>query len=185
MLLTPRATEHAKYVRAYQSEAYRMHGSRLAFAKADLAALPCRGSYLDVGCGRGTMLEEADRLGFHPVHGVEVVPALLSERVFMAEAYALPFDTGAFDVVTLFDVIEHLLPGDDALACAELLRVARRHLLVTANARSSTNHTGEELHINRRPHEEWDRVLREWFAGATVTWLRQDDFATQTWRIDL
>src|SRR5262245_61808815 len=67
-----RAAEHAKYVRAYASANYGMGDARRHSAVADLAALP-RGSYLDVGCGRGEMIAEALRLGFIPCDGTEVV----------------------------------------------------------------------------------------------------------------
>lgn len=182
-----RAAEHAKYQRTYAAQPkYRMKRERLADAVADLKALPCRGSYLDVSCGRGDMLHHADRLGFSPVRGTEIVPELIDgTRVVRAEVHALPFDGDSFDVVTLFDVIEHLIPGDDAAACREMARVARKHILLTANNRPSFNKAGDDLHINRRSYDEWDRLFREWFPGA-VTWIKGDRaYVSEAWRIDL
>src|SRR5262245_63959388 len=104
-----------------------MGPNRFHDAIRELRALPTRLSYLDVGCGRGEMLRQAQSLGFRLIHGLEVVPALIdNERVTYGEAYALPYDDHTWDVVVLFDVLEHLLPGDDEAACREAGRVARR-----------------------------------------------------------
>jgi hypothetical protein len=55
-----RAFEHAKYVLSYEMQSYRMGDHRMADAVRDLQALPCRGAYLDVSCGRGEMLNHAE-----------------------------------------------------------------------------------------------------------------------------
>ena len=183
-----RHAEHAKYVRAYQHPKYRMKLERRADAVRDLAALPVRGSYLDVACGQGDMLDEAARLGFAPVQGTEIVPSLIDgKRVVYAEVHKLPFTTKTFDLVTMFDVIEHLIPGDDEKACRELARVARRHIVLTANNRPSFNRDGDDLHINKRPYQAWDWLFHEWFAPAKVTWLRSPErqYVSEAWRIDL
>jgi ubiquinone/menaquinone biosynthesis C-methylase UbiE len=181
-----RRAEHSKYVRAYAKPNYRMKAERRADAVADIAALPVRGSYLDVSCGQGDMLNEAAALGFNPVQGTEIVPALIDgERVVRAEVHALPFSDKSFDVVTMFDVIEHLIPGDDELACRELARVARHHVILTANNRPSRNHIGEELHINRRPYECWDELFRTWLSPARVTWIKGGrHYVSEAWRVD-
>lgn len=181
-----RVAEFAKYKRAYTEPGYRMKGDRLADARSDLAALPCRGSYLDVSCGRGDMLREAEILGFSAVQATEIVEALLAPpRIVYAQAHELPFGDRSFAVVSLFDVIEHLLPGDDEAACKELRRVAQRHILLTANNRPSFNKAGDDLHINKRPYDIWDGLFREWFNGCTVTRLKNRTYFSEAWRIDL
>jgi ubiquinone/menaquinone biosynthesis C-methylase UbiE len=182
-----RRNERRKYERIYaERPRYRMGQERKADAVNDLKALPCRGSYLDVSCGRGEMLVEAERLGFDLVHGTEIVPQLVDgQRVVHAEVHALPFSDKSVDVVTMFDVIEHLIPGDDERACRELARVARKHVLLTANNKSSSK-TGVELHINRRPYSEWDRLFTKWFAPGRVTWIKgARNYVSEAWRIDL
>lgn len=189
-LVERRTFEHAKYDRAYQNNRYGMGHARMLEAVADLVELGTLGSYLDVGCGRGEMLGHAMVLGFNPVMGLDVVSSLTDGvRVLQGEVHDLPFIDNFFDVVTMFDVIEHLLPGDDELACRELARVAGRHVLLTANNKPSELVPGEELHINRRTYDDWDRLFREWF-GHKVTRLystdqrRRRDFSP-TWRVDL
>lgn len=186
-LANNRSVEHAKYVRIYRDRPrYRMGEERKRDAVNDLKALPCRGAYLDVSCGRGEMLTAAADMGFDLVHGTEIVPQLIDgARVVHAEVHALPFSDGSFDVVTMFDVIEHLIPGDDERACREMARVARKHVLLTANNKSSSK-TGVELHINRRPYEQWDSLFRKWFAPARVTWIKgARNYVSEAWRIDL
>ena len=186
MIEAARKIEHQKYSRAYAGGHYGMGAPRMADAVADLAAIPSRGSYLDVACGRGEMLRHAEALGFSFVQGTEIVPALIDgSRVVYGEVHALPFPDKSFDVVTMLDVIEHLIPGDDETACRELARVARRHILLTANNRESKKAIGEELHINRRPYEEWDCLFRSWFPGR-IEWIKGErNYISEGWRIDL
>lgn len=183
-----RTAEHRKYHAAYELPHYAMGLGRMRDALDDLRALPeCKGSYLDVGCGRGEMLEKARQLGFGPkIKGVEVVPQLIGGDVVKGQAHKLPFKDNSFDVVTMFDVIEHLLPGDDELACKEMLRVAKKHILITANNRPSHLPDGRDLHINIRPYEEWHDLFCKWFAPATVTWIKGPRaYVSEGWRIDI
>lgn len=182
-----RQREHAKYVKAYALPSYRMGQGRLTDALRDLSSLP-RGSYLDVGCGRGEMLGHAESLGFSPVGGVEVVPDLIDgTRVVYGPVHALPFPDRSWHVVTLFDVIEHLTPGDDEAACRELARVSSGHVLLTANNSPSRLPDGTELHINRRPFDEWDALFRAWFAPGRVTRVPGPRAypSSPAWRVDL
>ena len=181
-----REDEIKKYVSAYRGEGYGMGDRRFRAAWTILDDLPCRGGYLDVGCGRGEMLDLADDLGFDPVQGTEVVPDLVTVdgKVVRATIDRLPFPDRSFDVVSCLDVIEHLVPGDDELGCREMARVASRFVVLTI---SNVSHRfrGVELHVNRRPYDEWDRLLASWFPG-TVT--RLGDRATpvnQAWLVDL
>lgn len=183
-----RRAEHEKYHRAYAlNPNYRMGRKRMLDAQADVRAIPTRGSYLDVSCGRGEMLRFAAAAGFSPVQGTEIVPELVNGKsVVYAEVHALPFADKSFDVVSMFDVIEHLVPGDDRAACEEMSRVACRHIVVTANNRPSFNKAGDDLHINKRPYDEWDRLFREWFAGWNVTWITgKRHYVSEAWRMDL
>ena len=177
-----------KYKGAYESPRYRMSEARSRSIKQTLQEVPWRGSYLDVSCGRGEMLGFAHKIGFSRVAGTEVVPELIGGEVVHALAWDLPFADGSFEVVSFLDVIEHLLPGDDELACRELARVATRAILLTANNLSShpKYDPSIELHCNKRPYHEWARLLCAWFAGADVVW-RKDRVANRSelWLITL
>jgi len=127
-----------------------------------IAALEVRGSYLDVGCGTDQMLAFARGLGFCPVVGVDHASAGADA---VAQVHALPFRDKSFDVVVMLDVIEHLVRGDDELACRELGRVARKLIVVSANNRPSV-WLGKDLHINKRDYGEWDTNFKKWLPGS-------------------
>jgi len=89
-----------------------------------------RGRWLDVGCSAGFVLEAAQQAGFQ-VHGVELEAAAVD---FAREQLGLPniscgmledqhYADAMFDVVSLYDVIEHV-PNLDRTA-AELARILK------------------------------------------------------------
>ncbi len=85
---------------------------------------------LDVGCGAGATLA---RLANHPaiagVVGLDPSPDALNharrhgDQIARASAIRLPYPSQAFDIVTCFDVLQHLETGEDRLALAEIARV--------------------------------------------------------------
>lgn len=83
---------------------------------------------LDVGCGTGANLEMLE--GFGRAEGVDVSEDALrfcSDKGLAARkglAEELPFEDGAFDIVTALDVVEHL--DDDMAGLAEMYRVVKK-----------------------------------------------------------
>ena len=83
---------------------------------------------LDFGCGTGAMLNHLRRFG--TVEGVDADERAVGfcrsrgeTHVHLLESDALPFEDGSFDLVTAFDVLEHI--DDDRGALAEMRRVTR------------------------------------------------------------
>ena len=187
-LQNEREIEHQKYVRVYglPGVTYQMSESREKDATEALKSTSVRGSYLDVGCGRAEMLRVAHGIGFRYVRGVEVVPDLIarSHLVQFGEVHELPFSDKSFDVVSLLDVIEHLIPGDDELACKELRRVARKHIVITANNKDSKA-LGQQLHINKRPYPEWNDLFASWFGRGELVWIKGRARSSEVWRFDI
>ncbi len=79
-----------------------------------LAAVPRTAVVADLGCGDGFLLRVFRELGFTALHGVEgsAEMAALCQRHFPAVVQGdlrdyLRGHTGAFDVIALFDVLEH------------------------------------------------------------------------------
>jgi SAM-dependent methyltransferase len=85
-------------------------------------------SLLDVGCGTGTMLGYLSRYG--AVRGVDADEAAISfcrqrgvDNVQLYDGRKLPFRDQTFDLVTMFDVLEHI--EDDRFALEEVFRVLK------------------------------------------------------------
>ncbi len=86
---------------------------------------------LDVGCGTGqTAVRLARRPEIGSVVGLDPSPEALGHArrrhafpLVRGSALALPFPDGRFDVLTCFDVFQHLGAGGDRRAAAEIRRV--------------------------------------------------------------
>lgn len=85
---------------------------------------------LDVGCGMGAMLAQADKVGAN-VWGVEPDPMwsqiakirLPDDQIASGVGEALPFKDGSFDRVTMMTILEHV--ADPFLTLVEGVRVLR------------------------------------------------------------
>lgn len=100
------------------------------------------GNLLDVGCGDGHFLVVAKERGWK-VHGTEYTAEAvnISEakgiKMFLGSLPSAPFDLAEFDVITSFEVIEHLQhPREEARAMALLLRTGGACYLTTPNFNS-------------------------------------------------
>lgn len=114
-----------------------------------------RGSLLDVGCGSGLFLQMAREDGWQ-VEGVEL-SGTHAERarsqqgltVHEGEFDRMEIDSEPFDVITLWDLLEHVLRPEDTLARARaLLAPGGRLLVFTINSASLLNllaHAGHRL----------------------------------------
>lgn len=115
----------------------RLHPERLAFLAEDL---PSAGSVLDVGCGPGGwsawMVERGHRVVSCDAQAefLRSAPAALSR--IQADAARLPFPDRSFDAVVCLDVLEHI--EDDLAALRELMRVARRRVLIAVPRRDDS-----------------------------------------------
>ena len=177
-----RFKEYEKYERAYKQPSYRMGNNRKKLARETLKNIKARGSYLDVGCGRGEMVEFAKEIGFSPCVGVEVVDYLLNENVVYGQAHNLPFKDDEFDVATSFDVFEHLVPEDTEGALREINRVSKRAIILAIPSHpSGMNH--EDYHINLRSPNEWTELIKENIDGDVTELPRINRPRTTTWVI--
>jgi ubiquinone/menaquinone biosynthesis C-methylase UbiE len=114
-------------------------GRREIFTRL-LAPFENRGlSILDIGFGTGAMLTFLQRYGH--VTGMDMsIDAIRFARtrcdapMLLGDITSLPVETASMDLVTAFDIVEHV--PDDGAAFAELARVCRPggHMLVTVPA---------------------------------------------------
>ena len=90
---------------------------------------PTGGRLLDVGAAYGYAVSEAQKLGWRAT-GLEISTAaarraaeMTHGQLAVGNSLATPFESAAFDVVTLWDVLEHL--SDPHRAMAEISRLLR------------------------------------------------------------
>jgi 2-polyprenyl-3-methyl-5-hydroxy-6-metoxy-1,4-benzoquinol methylase len=102
--------------------------SRFLLLEKTLRNLPS-GNFCDLGCGRGLILRRMQ--DHHTCYGTDFDPGavqycksqgLTVEQTDLNEASQLPFSNVGFDVITISEVLEHLLEPKNAL------RVINRHL---------------------------------------------------------
>ena len=93
------------------------------------AAVPKGARVLDEGCGSGRMAVPLERAGYR-VAGLDIVREGLRELrgradvdLVEGDVRCLPFGDGAFEAVVCYDVLQHLLGPERALAIGEARRV--------------------------------------------------------------
>ena len=123
-----------------QRDDYGNFDANLRFLREAQALVPGL-RVLEIGTGKGRMLQELRRLGLK-VNGVENNEWMLEESrrlhgdlpIHKVDGHRLPFSDGSFDLVLSFDVFEHIKESDAHLA--EVRRVlvpGGRYLLQTPN----------------------------------------------------
>ena len=81
-------------------------------------SIPRDSKLLDIGCNTGSTIFNLHQYGFTNVYGVDVeknsinhgkkIYTQISDRLVDYDGVKLPFEDNSFDVVTMFDVIEHI-----------------------------------------------------------------------------
>jgi 2-polyprenyl-3-methyl-5-hydroxy-6-metoxy-1,4-benzoquinol methylase len=107
-------------------------GARHKKALAYLKVKPSE-KILDIGCGRGELVKECNRLGAWTMGIDYSIAAVRISRdtaksgvIIAASATYLPFSEETFDKVTLLDVVEHLDSFDLSACFEEIHRVLRK-----------------------------------------------------------
>jgi 2-polyprenyl-3-methyl-5-hydroxy-6-metoxy-1,4-benzoquinol methylase len=132
---SPRACR--EFVYAHYEETHRVYGDakvaaspgrrrQIALALGKWLPADRAARILDFGCGDGTLLSIAERLGYERLHGVDASPGLirLARKATRAELslgdgldYLARAAPGSFEAIVAFDVLEHLT-RDELLAWA-------------------------------------------------------------------
>lgn len=114
---------------SYYAEIERENRKKMERSIDDLAAVvPRSASIIDLGTGNGQFVKLLHDRGFTSVHAHEIPGSNLSAIRGIASGIYEDFDyatipSGAFDVVTLLDVIEHVIdPQFLARACGRILK---------------------------------------------------------------
>lgn len=147
-------------------------GQRSEFLRA--VALRQGERVLDVGVGPGLLVHDMAKIVGEKgrVAGVDAAPAMIGiseERCadlpwtdfHQADATALPFDDGSFDVVTSSQVYEYVADMESALAeVRRVLRPGGRVFILDTDWDSVVWHTADRMRM-RRVMDAWDEHLHD------------------------
>ena len=125
----------------YETTGRRADRLEKSLLKRLLAGFPPTSTLLEVGCGTGHFARWFGEQGLR-VTGLDLSTAMLAEALRLdslscvhGDALALPFPTGAFDLVVLITTLEFV--PHPAVVLAEALRVARHGLILGVLNRQS------------------------------------------------
>lgn len=112
---------------------------------------------IDVGCGQNNL---AILLRQHDINVVGLDPAA-PQADYQHPADNIPFPDNSFDLLTAFDVLEHIHPSEVTAVLTEFRRVMTptgKALFTIANFSCSCG-TGSELHPTQWTIDKWTKVL--------------------------
>jgi SAM-dependent methyltransferase len=136
---------------------------------------------LDVGCGAGNMIHHLSRYG--RVRGLEVDPRPVREarlrgyHVELQDAtQPYPFDEATFDLVTAFDVIEHV--DDDRAILQEACRALKPggHIAITVPALMWLWSHNDDINAHKRRYRAGDLKSKLAEAGFAVDRVTYNNF---------
>lgn len=168
--------EYQRMVEAEQRSWWFRGRRRVLDAVIGRLELPGEASILDIGCGTGGNLKMLMRHGrVTAVEFFETAAELAREQagceVMRGAAEALPIRDERFDLITMFDVLEHL--DDEAPALAEVSRLLAPQgsffFTVPAFMFLWSGHDVALHHRRRYRRRDLQRVLER--AGLRVQWL--------------
>lgn len=135
--------------------------------------IPPRGVVIDVGCGKGYMVEFFTKLGLLAI-GLDLSEEMLKEakerglEVVLGDASYLPFRSSIAHIVTCFEVLEHVMEPQKVLS--EIHRILKDGgvLIATIPLRHPVNMIvdllrGEKTHLTMLTAKEWLNVFSNSF----------------------
>ena len=136
---------------------------------------------IDIGSGGGAVAQALLEFGNVTACDIDVrCAANVARRAGMSFAYgtaeAVPFADGRFDLVTAFDVLEHL--DDDVKALREMARVARPAGLIAVTVPAYGWMWGRQDEISHHRRRYTSRSLRQAITDARLIPLRLTAFNT-------
>jgi len=154
--------ERDKYLWIYNESGNRSYGKRNHGVNAYSLILEMKPkTLLDVGCGHGLLVEWARKQGIEAV-GLDFA----SGYGVVADILDMPLADKSFEMLTAFDVLEHLTPDTLTQALDEMKRVTQKWWLLSIGYGPSRIKTPEgmmPLHpIATRDREWWTPILSQY-----------------------
>ena len=129
---------------------------------------------LDCGCGTGANLALFERYGTsygfdRSGVGLYIGHQSGRQRLVQASVTAVPFPSGAFDLVTSFDVLYSLAPDDEQAAAAEMFRLTRPGGWALINVAAMEMLTGDHSVLSHEVRRYTRETLRRLVTDAGFT----------------
>jgi len=115
------------------------------------------GPVIDLGCGRGHAVERLRELGFE-ASGIDQIK--MNPDMMVGDITKPIENLGRFKTAVCVDCIEHLY-DDQVQGLFSNMKQVQRQAFSIHNGESTG--TGQELHVNRRPFEQWRTIIEEHF----------------------
>ena len=120
----------------YQDYSWDRLGSYFQRAAGHIVKLFNPATALDVGCAKGFLVKAlcgigVDAYGIDPSdYAVSQAPVEIADKVQLDLAQSIAFPDSSFDVVTCFDVLEHIPAQQVPKALKEMLRVSKQWVVL-------------------------------------------------------
>lgn len=156
----------------YPKYGHSNHGSR---SKALLKSWKPE-SLVDIGCGWNEYVKEV-KLD-HPLIKAVGVDFACPGADILACSTKLPFSDKDFDVLTAFDMLEHITPEQVDSVLLEMNRVSKRFIFSISHVESVNKWKGQTLHPTVRSEDWWIRKIMK--AGA-IAISKYGNYITGKW----
>jgi len=155
----------------YQDYSWQRLGSQFQRTARHIVDLFKPERTLDVGCAKGFLVKALDELGVDAygidpsVYAVSNAHPDVGDKINLDSAQSIPYPDNTFDVVTCFDVMEHVPLKEVTKTLKELLRVSKEWVII----RVMTHEVEGDLdssHETIRDREWWTERIEK--AGGKV-----------------
>lgn len=145
---------------------------------------------LDVGCAKGYLVKGLDELGVDAfgidpsIYAVTEAHPDIQDKIELEIAQSIPYPNNTFDVVTCFDVLEHIPARDVHKTLKEMLRVSKKWVLLRVVTREVENDK-DSSHETIRDKDWWNKKIEkadgvventEKYVDRSVWWFNVPEF---------
>ena len=125
-------------------------------------------SWLDIGCGHNTLIKHI-KLYLDDAWGVDFACPSADQNCDMLD---LPFADNRWDIVSAFDVMEHLLPEQIDTGLSEMARVGKRFVFTISYYKALMEINGKNAHPTVWSADKWIAKIEQY---GTIDDMSQTD----------
>ena len=125
-------------------------------------------SWLDIGCGHNTLIKHI-KLYLDDAWGVDFACPSEDQNCDMLD---LPFADNRWDIVSAFDVMEHLLPEQIDTGLSEMARVGKRFVFTISYYKALMEINGKNAHPTVWSADKWIAKIEQY---GTINDMSQTD----------